>query len=152
MSCTIERWRSDVAVFFRAEYCDPSPLLQRPEIHPSNARRLHPNREFSNALLSTSSLPKDTCNNWVCPSNPDNRKLLKQRIFQKRVRESGPALVAILYAIPEIYQIVFAAYKVIHGGWGGIVMIVSAVLVQLVLRGAFRWGAHRRGQVGIMPI
>ncbi|KAH8798474.1 hypothetical protein DL96DRAFT_1824702 [Flagelloscypha sp. PMI_526] len=72
--------------------------------------------------------------------------------LQRRTRESGPALVATLYAIPEVYQILFIVYKVVYGGWGSIVMIISAVLVQLVLRGAFRWGAYRRSQVGIIPM
>ncbi|KAH8798475.1 hypothetical protein DL96DRAFT_1688193, partial [Flagelloscypha sp. PMI_526] len=36
--------------------------------------------------------------------------------LQKRIQESGPALVAPLYAIPEIYQILFVAYEFTHGG------------------------------------
>ncbi|KAH8798463.1 hypothetical protein DL96DRAFT_1564997 [Flagelloscypha sp. PMI_526] len=47
------------------------------------------------------------------------QKLVTNASLQKRVWESNPVLVAALYAIPEIYQILFIAYKVIYGGWVG---------------------------------
>ncbi|KAH8798462.1 hypothetical protein DL96DRAFT_1564996 [Flagelloscypha sp. PMI_526] len=41
--------------------------------------------------------------------------------FQKRVQKSGPALVATLYAVPEIYQVCYITYQIfVNGGWTGI--------------------------------
>ncbi|KAH8832365.1 hypothetical protein DL96DRAFT_1581795 [Flagelloscypha sp. PMI_526] len=54
--------------------------------------------------------------------------------LQKRVHRSGPALVATLYAVPEIYQVVFIAYQIANlGGWIGIMILASGLLVQILL-------------------
>ncbi|KAH8795958.1 hypothetical protein DL96DRAFT_1566773 [Flagelloscypha sp. PMI_526] len=44
--------------------------------------------------------------------------------FQERVQKSGPALVATLYAIPELYLVLFFAYHVVNGGWIGIAILL----------------------------
>ncbi|KAH8813384.1 hypothetical protein DL96DRAFT_1685246 [Flagelloscypha sp. PMI_526] len=55
--------------------------------------------------------------------------------LQKRVQHSSPAVVAILYAIPEFYQAIFIAYQItLHGKWIGILLLIGIIIIQLVLR------------------
>ncbi|KAH8795959.1 hypothetical protein DL96DRAFT_1645946 [Flagelloscypha sp. PMI_526] len=73
--------------------------------------------------------------------------------LQKRVQSSGPAAVAILYGIPEIFQVIFMMYKVVvYGKWIGAVIMGTAALIQLSLRGLPCIGARRRYGRGALPV
>ncbi|KAH8813383.1 hypothetical protein DL96DRAFT_1625943 [Flagelloscypha sp. PMI_526] len=54
--------------------------------------------------------------------------------FQKRVQTSTPMLVALLYAIPEVYQVFFIIYHVVlYGRWTGFAVLVVVVLIKIFL-------------------
>ncbi|KAH8794369.1 hypothetical protein DL96DRAFT_1724324 [Flagelloscypha sp. PMI_526] len=59
-------------------------------------------------------------------------------ILQKRIQNSTPGLVAILYAVPEVYQVVFIAYQLVfYAEWIGVAILVGILLAQAVIR--FVW-------------
>ncbi|KAH8813376.1 hypothetical protein DL96DRAFT_1625926 [Flagelloscypha sp. PMI_526] len=54
--------------------------------------------------------------------------------FQYRVQVSTPALVAVLYAIPEFYQVTFIIYHIVqYSGWAGLAILGSMVLFKTIL-------------------
>ncbi|KAH8795962.1 hypothetical protein DL96DRAFT_1645955 [Flagelloscypha sp. PMI_526] len=105
---------------------------------------------------SASTLPPEIKISFVvltwCITNRLYYEELPVNELQERVRKSGPGLVATLYAFPEMYQILFIGYKVIHGGWIGFVIVTCGFIIQLLLRAAFHCRAGRRGQAGILPM
>ncbi|KAH8795957.1 hypothetical protein DL96DRAFT_1722580 [Flagelloscypha sp. PMI_526] len=82
---------------------------------------------------SATVIPPLTALLW-CIINRVYYEFLPVQELQKRVHKSGPAFVALLYAIPEAYQVIWIKYQIIaYGGWTSIVIFTGAILVRLLL-------------------
>ncbi|KAH8798476.1 hypothetical protein DL96DRAFT_1781631, partial [Flagelloscypha sp. PMI_526] len=110
-------------------------------------------------IFATSSTPKPLANTILpftillwCSFNRAYYEGLPFEKLQERVKNSGPMLVATLYAIPEMYQLVFITYQVANfGGWAGISILASGTLVQLLLHYLPCFKPSRRKNMDVHP-